>query len=167
MMALNSEHRPTLQALIEVYAKNNDWKQVAAYKRQVLDTVYDTEERYKLLMDLGDTWAERDKNPHKAIEALEEAAEIKPQDHVLLHKLLQLYQQAGDWQKMIDTIQAISDLEEKPEIKARYLYTQAQLYRWSSCLCSCLRCGPACCLAVARLAADAPATSAVSNSQRP
>jgi tetratricopeptide (TPR) repeat protein len=128
-LALNGEHRPTLEALIDVYAKNNDWKQVAAYKRQVLDSVYETDERYRLLIDLGDTWSDKDKNPQKAIEALEEALDLKPRDHVLLHKLLQLYQQAGDWQKMIDTIQAISDLEEKPEIRARYLYTQAQLYR--------------------------------------
>src|SRR5690606_34131392 len=68
-------------------------------------------------------------NPVKAIEALEEALELKPEDHVLLHKLLQLYQLASDWQKMIDTLQAIADLEEKPELRARYLYTQAQIYR--------------------------------------
>ena len=30
---------------------------------------------------------------------------------------------------MVDTVQAIADLEERPEIKARYFYTMAQLYR--------------------------------------
>jgi tetratricopeptide (TPR) repeat protein len=128
-LALNSEHRPTLEALVGVYAKANDWKQVAAYKRQILDGISDGDERYVILNEIGDIWGEKDKNPHKAIEALEEARELKPQDHVLLHKLLQLYQRAGEWQRMIDTIQAISDLEERPEIKARYLFTQAQICR--------------------------------------
>ncbi|HVU04695.1 MAG TPA: tetratricopeptide repeat protein [Polyangiaceae bacterium] len=128
-LALNSEHRPTLEALVELYAKNNDWKQVAAYKRQILDSVFDEEERFKLLIEIGDVWAEKEKAPPKAIEALEEALQYKPQDHVLLHKLLQLYQTAADWQKMVDTVQSIADLEKAPERKARYFYTMAQLYR--------------------------------------
>ncbi len=128
-LALNSDHRPSLEALVEVYARNNDWKQVAAYKRQILDTVFENEDRYSVLVELGDIWSEKEKNWPKAIEALEEALEIKPDNHVLLHKLLQLYQQAGDWQKMVDTLQTIAEMEERPEVKARYVFTQAQLYR--------------------------------------
>jgi tetratricopeptide (TPR) repeat protein len=128
-LALNTEHRPTLEALVDLYAKGNDWKQVAAYKRQILDGVFDEGERLTLLSEIGDVWAEREKNAPKAIEAFEEALTYKPGDHVLLHKLLQLYQTAGDWQKMIDTLQSISDLESAPERKARYFYTMAQLYR--------------------------------------
>jgi tetratricopeptide (TPR) repeat protein len=128
-LALNSEHRPTLEALVDVYAKGNDWKQVAAYKRQILDSVFDGEERFRILNEIGDIWAEREKNPQKAIEALEEARDLKPVDHVLLHKLLQLYQQASDWQKMVDTLASIAEMEERPEIKARYVFTQAQIYR--------------------------------------
>jgi tetratricopeptide (TPR) repeat protein len=128
-LALNAEHRPTLEALVDLYAKTNDWKQVAAYKRQILDGVFDEEERFKLLGEIGDVWSEKEKNSPKAIEALEEALQYKPQDHVLLHKLLQLYQSSGDWQKMVDTLQTIADMETAPERKARYFYTMAQLYR--------------------------------------
>jgi tetratricopeptide (TPR) repeat protein len=128
-LGLNGEHRPTLEALVDVYAKSNDWKQVAAYKRQILDSVFDGEERFKVLLEIGDIWADKEKNPQKAIEALEEARDLKPVDHVLLHKLLQLYQQAADWQKMVDTLASIADIEEKVELKARYVFTQAQIYR--------------------------------------
>jgi tetratricopeptide (TPR) repeat protein len=128
-LALNSEHRPTLDALVDVYTQANDWKQVAAYKRQILDSVFEGEERYQILNEIGDIWSEKEKTPNKAIEALEEALELKPEDHILLHKLLQLYQSAGDWQKMVDTLQAIADIEEKPEFKARYFFTMAQVFR--------------------------------------
>ncbi len=128
-LALNSEHRPTLEALVNVYTQHSDWKQVAAYKRQILDSVFDGEERYKILNEIGDIWSEQEKNPNKAIEALEEARDLKPEDHILLHKLLQLYQSAADWQKMVDTLQAIADIEEKPEFKARYFFTMAQVFR--------------------------------------
>jgi tetratricopeptide (TPR) repeat protein/outer membrane biosynthesis protein TonB len=128
-LALNADHRPTLEALVDVYAKANDWKQVAAYRRQILDSVLDPEQRYEILNTIGDIWADKEKNPHKAIEALEEARELRPNDHVLLHKLLTLYQAAAEWQRMIETLQAIAELEERPEIKARYIFTQAQICR--------------------------------------
>lgn len=128
-LSLNGEHRPTLDALVDIYTSGKNWAQVAEYKRQILDSLGDEEERFAMLMEIGDVWTGEGKNVNKAIEALEEAQEIKPSDHVLLHKLLQLYQRAEEWPKMVDTIRAISDLEEVPERKARYYYTMAQLYR--------------------------------------
>ncbi len=128
-LALRSDHRPTLDALVDVYSKNNDWKQVAAYKRQILDSIYEPSERLPVLLEVGDVWSEKEKNWPKAIEALEEALDISSTDHVILHKLLQLYQQAGEWQKMVDCLDRIASLEQRPEIKARYVFTQAQLYR--------------------------------------
>ncbi len=128
-LALNGEHRPTLELLVETYAKSNDWKQVAEYKRQILDSIFDGEERFAILLEIGDLWSEREKNPHKAIDAYEEALELMPQDHVLLHKILQSYQAAEEWQKMVDTLDSIKELEERPERCARYVFTQAQIYR--------------------------------------
>jgi golgin subfamily B member 1 len=128
-LALQNDHRPTLDALVEIYVKNNDWKQVAAYKRQILDGILDTEPRLTLLVEIGDIWTEREKNWKKAIDALEEALDLSPSDHVILHKLLQLYQKAGDWSKMVEVLQKIAELEERSEIRARYIFTQAQLYR--------------------------------------
>jgi hypothetical protein len=48
---------------------------------------------------------------------------------VLLHKILQAYQAAEEWQKMVDTLDAIRSLEERADRQARYLFTQAQIYR--------------------------------------
>jgi tetratricopeptide (TPR) repeat protein len=128
-LALNNEHRPTLDALVDLYATSKDWKQVAAYKRQILDSTYEEEGRYNILNEIGDIWTDKEDNVRKAIEALEEALELRPSDHVLLHKLLQLYQKAKEWEKMIETLHTISSLEERPQFKARYTFTQAQLYR--------------------------------------
>ncbi len=128
-LGLNGEHRPTLEALVDTYAQGQRLEAGRCLQAQILDSVYDGEERFKILNDIGDIWSEREKNPQKAIDALEEARDLKPQDHVLLHKLLQLYQSAADWQKMVDTLQSIAEHEEKREIKARYIFTQAQIYR--------------------------------------
>ncbi len=128
-LALNGEHRPTLDALVEIYEQQNDWPQVAEYKRQILDGVTEEDSRFDLLLDIGQVWSEKASDPLKAIDALEEAQTIKPHDHVLLHRLLQLYQKTSEWPKMIETILTISELESDPEKKARYYFTVAQLYR--------------------------------------
>ena len=71
-----------------------------------------------MLRDIGDTWAEQDKNLAKAIEAYEEALELQPDDHPMLHKLLASYQGAGQWEKLIETVERIANLEAKAERKA-------------------------------------------------
>jgi tetratricopeptide (TPR) repeat protein len=94
-----------------------------------LDNVVDGDERFRVLNEIGDIWNDNDKNPGKAVEALEEALELQPENHVLLHKLLALYQATENWGKMIDTIQAIANMEKDPVRKSKFLYTMAQLYR--------------------------------------
>ncbi|MGZ3473895.1 MAG: tetratricopeptide repeat protein [Polyangiales bacterium] len=128
-LEIDPAHRPTLEALVGVYSDNKDWKQVVEYKRQILDNVMDGEERYVILNEIGDVWANNDKNLPKAIDALEEALELKPENHVLLHKLLQHYQGAEQWTKMIETIERIANLETSADRKSKYFYTMAQLYR--------------------------------------
>jgi tetratricopeptide (TPR) repeat protein len=128
-LEIDPSHRPTLEALVGVYTDNKDWKQVVEYKRQILDNVMDGEERFVLLVEIGDVWADQDKNVGKAIEALEEALELKPENHQLLHKLVQHYQAANSWSKMIEMLERIAQLDPSSERKSKYFYTIAQLYR--------------------------------------
>jgi tetratricopeptide (TPR) repeat protein len=128
-LAVDPAHPPTLEALVSLYAELKDWKQVVAYRRQILDNVFDADERFRMLNEIADVWNDYDKNPRKAIEALEEAREIQPFNPGLLHKLIALYQATENWSKMIDTLQAIADSEKDPGRKSKFLYTMAQLYR--------------------------------------
>ncbi len=128
-LAVKASFRPALEALIGVYTDLKDYKQVCAYKRQVLDDVFEAPERFKLLVEIGDIWSEKEKNPHKATETYEEALELEPKNHVLLHKLLQLYQATSNWPKMIESLQTLAELETHAERKSKYIYTMAQIYR--------------------------------------
>ena len=128
-LSVDSTHKPTLSALVSLYTELKDWKQVVAYKRQILDNVFEAEDRFKILNEIADVWNEQDKNPAKAIDALEEARELQPGNQGLLHKLIALYQATENWSKMIDTLQTIADAEKDGGRKAKFLYTMAQLYR--------------------------------------
>jgi tetratricopeptide (TPR) repeat protein len=128
-LAVESSHRPTLEALVSLYTELKDWKQVVAYRRQILDNVFEADDRFRMLNEIADVWNDYDKNPRKAIEALEEARELQAFNPGLLHKLIALYQATENWSKMIDTLQAIAENERDPGRKSKFLYTMAQLYR--------------------------------------
>ncbi|MGO9839514.1 MAG: tetratricopeptide repeat protein [Polyangiaceae bacterium] len=128
-LAVDAAHRPTLEALVSLYTELKDWKQVVAYKRQVLDNVFDGDDRFRMLNEIADVWNDQDKSPLRAIEALEEARELQPLNAGLLHKLIALYQSTENWAKMIDTLQTIAEAEKDPGRKSKFLYTMAQLYR--------------------------------------
>ncbi len=128
-LALDAAHRPSLDALVVLYDSLRDWKQVCHYRRQILDNVVDGGERFKMLGEIGDVWVDREQNLLKGIEAFEEALDLEPQNHVLLHKLLQLFGKTSNWEKMVDCLQRIAELEANPERKSRYLFTMAQVYR--------------------------------------
>src|SRR5258708_6996058 len=113
-LSVDASHRVTLEALVEVYGELKDWKQVVAYKRQILDNVFEGDERFKMLNDIADVWNDNDKNPLRAIEALEEARELQPVNTSLLHKLIALYQGTENWAKMTDTPQTTADGEKAP-----------------------------------------------------
>jgi len=128
-LGVDSAHRPTLEALVGIYYDLKDWKQVVAYKRQILDSIVDGDERFKVLMDIGDIWNDQDKNPGRAIEALEEAKDLQPENRPLLHKMLSLYEATQNWARMIDTIQTIAEMEKDPGRRSKFIFTIAQLYR--------------------------------------
>jgi len=128
-LGVDTQHRPTLEALVGIYFDLKDWKQVVAYKRQILDSIVDGEERFKILLEIGDIWNDHDKNPARAIEALEEAKDLQPENRPLLHKMLAMYEATQNWARMIDTIQAIAEMEKDPTRKSKFIFTIAQLYR--------------------------------------
>jgi golgin subfamily B member 1 len=128
-LAVDASYAPTLEALVALYTELKDWKQVVAYKRQILDNVMDADERFRMLNDIATVWNDQDKSPLRAIEALEEARELQPTNTGLLHKLIALYQATENWSKMVDTLQAIADGEKDPGRKSKFLFTMAQLFR--------------------------------------
>lgn len=64
-----------------------------------------------------------------AVDRLKTELSSRPDDGVLLHKLLAAYQDAGDFDGMLRTIPRIANLEPDPLLKAHYLHTMGNLHR--------------------------------------
>jgi tetratricopeptide (TPR) repeat protein len=65
----------------------------------------------------------------KAIQSYAEALDVKPTDHVTLHKLLELYQGTKQWNKAVEIIVRIAEMEKDSGKLAKYYYAVAALFR--------------------------------------
>jgi len=96
-------------------------------KRQLAETVTDDEERFKLLLETAEGFANKANRPDLAAEVYEKARLIHPHDHALLHKLLTLYQGLEDWRRVFDVLRAIADSDEDASRRAKVVMTMGQI----------------------------------------
>jgi tetratricopeptide (TPR) repeat protein len=127
-MDLDPAHRPTLERLVSVHSEDQAWDQVIQFKKSLLEVIKPAE-RLGLLTEIADLWKDRLDNRQKAIESLAEALALEPKNHVLLHRLLTLYQETRRWSEASDIIQRIADLDPRPQAKAKYAYTVGVILR--------------------------------------
>ncbi|MBC7171475.1 MAG: tetratricopeptide repeat protein [Polyangiaceae bacterium] len=125
----DSGHRPTLEAVVGMHAAQGDFEQVVHFKKRILENVLEEDGRFALLGEIGDVWREKLKNYPRAIECFAEASDIKPDNHVMLHKLLECYQLTKSWPEVIETIDRIAGLDDRVSVKAKYAYTAAVITR--------------------------------------
>ncbi|MBI2894767.1 MAG: tetratricopeptide repeat protein [Deltaproteobacteria bacterium] len=127
-LEIDAKHRTTLEAVIGLHEKQNEWEQVIHFKRQMLAGV-DEEEAYAILIEVGDIWQEKLNNGQKAIQTFTEALERRPGSYVVLHKLLELYHGTKQWKKAVEVLTRITSLEKDSTKLAKYFYTIAAIHR--------------------------------------
>lgn len=127
-LEINPDHQPTLKKVIALHEEQSNFEQVIHYKKILMETVSD-DERFDLLIEIGDIWHTRLNNPQKAISSYNEAAEIKPDSRPTLHKLLPLYQSTKQWPKVVEIIDRVASMEEDTVKLGRLYYSMGVIYR--------------------------------------
>ena len=125
----DTHYVPALEAMVDLQAAEGDWSSVVEYKKRILDVSDEPAVRAALLIEVGDLWQEKLGDSDAAAEAYTESLDLEPQNHVVLHKLLVAYQGAERWSEAIDVIERVSELEERDEAKAKYMYTIGVILR--------------------------------------
>ncbi|MBM4359075.1 MAG: tetratricopeptide repeat protein, partial [Deltaproteobacteria bacterium] len=128
-LELEPTHRPTLEALSAMYVAQGDWAQACAYRQLILDTILDGEERFAFLLDLSEQWENKVGDAVQALAAMEQAVALKPEDHLLQHRLLALFQKTARWHDVVWTLRRIADGDPNPQRRARYMFTMGQVHR--------------------------------------
>ncbi len=127
-LEIDPNHRATLLAVIEMQLANNDWEAVITAKRALLP-VAEGEERFKLNCEMAEMYADKLQQYPKAIQSYLDAIEIKPDSHVTLHKVLELYTKTEQWKKAIEILGRLAQLEHDMLRRGKFYYTAGVIYR--------------------------------------
>ena len=119
-LAIEPAHHGALQALAEVHRAEGEFGDAAKTRQKLLDATDDAEQRFEVLLSLaGDH--EKGKNLDGAIDALEAARALRPDEAAVLARLAQVYDSAKRLDKVVDIKVAIAELKGQPEEVARSL----------------------------------------------
>ncbi|MET0792877.1 MAG: tetratricopeptide repeat protein, partial [Polyangiaceae bacterium] len=107
-----------------VYEAQEKWSEVIKVKTRHLD-IATGDERVQLLIDIGDLASGKLNDRAQAAKSFVAALEEKPEDRRLLSKLMQLYSEEKDWNKLVDVVLRLAEFVDDPKQKVKYLHTAA------------------------------------------
>jgi len=88
-----------------------------------------TDERVRLLTEIGELlWGPLGR-PLEAVAAYQEGLALKPDSHQLLHKCLEVYTQEKQWSEAVEVLDTLIGHEKNPRRRARYRFTAALIAR--------------------------------------
>ncbi len=113
-----------LRALGTAYEELKNYKEAVKAKTKLLELALG-DERAELLIEIGDLYAGKLKDHTSAANFYVAALEDRPEDRRLLTKLMQLYSEDKDWNKLIDIVVKLAEFVDEPSQKVKYLHTAA------------------------------------------
>jgi len=113
-----------LVALAKVYEAQEKWAEVIKVKTRHLD-IATGDDRVQLLVDIGDVASGKLNDRAQAAKSFVAALEDRPDDRRLLSKLMQLYSEEKDWNKLVDVVLRLAEFVDDPKQKVKYLHTAA------------------------------------------
>jgi tetratricopeptide (TPR) repeat protein len=127
--ALESEpdHPDVIRDLADVYLTQGDFPRCCKLMVDMARNATTADLRFQLLCETGEIWARRADELDKAATVFEEAREIKPLDHWLLHTLMWLYGERHRWDDLSNVLESIAQIQESPDRKAKSFFAMAQV----------------------------------------
>ncbi|HVJ91460.1 MAG TPA: protein kinase [Labilithrix sp.] len=120
-----SNPRP-YKSLAKVYDEQGEWNSAISVRKSRLQLAIGNE-RFELLLEIGDILFAKLSDRAGASKAYTQALEDRPDDRKLLTKLMQLYSEEKDWAKLVDVVLRLADFVEDPKQRAKYMHTAATI----------------------------------------
>ncbi len=123
---LRPEDPEATTALEAAYRATGDFQSVVkVLRRRMLSA--EGEERFDLLVKVGDVLAEQLDDRTTASKSYVAALELVPDDRNLLTKLMGVYSESRDWGKLLEVVLRIAGLVEDPVARGKYFLTAASI----------------------------------------
>ncbi|WP_437312585.1 tetratricopeptide repeat protein [Sorangium sp. So ce385] len=117
-LALAPEHRPALEALVELHLAEQDFARLRTAEERLLTRVEGDADRFGLLVRFAERWEIVAGDPARAQELLERARELRPDDAAVLRSLGRLYEATGDLAASLDARCCHAELLPDPRQRA-------------------------------------------------
>jgi tetratricopeptide (TPR) repeat protein len=118
-LSLLPEHRPSLEALVDLNVGERDWRAVQGAEDRLLESLSEETERFDRLVQFAERWEGIASDPARARATFERAREMRPDDLGVLGKLRRLYEQANEIDRAIATRRRMAELAPSPRERAR------------------------------------------------
>ena len=118
---LDPRHRPTQEAMARVRSEMEDHRGAVAAKTALVDLVDTADERYTLLCEIGAILRDRLRDWEGALKAFRQALECRPEDHRILHAVLDLHTAGKQWSDAVSVIRRLAATHKDRKLQARYL----------------------------------------------
>ena len=125
-LEVDPTHRPSLLAMME-FGETKPESLIDA-KKALLATA-DGEEKVRLLSEIGDLYLDKLEDPPLAVGAYREALELRPDDHKLLHKCLDVYVEQKAWAQGLEMLERLIAAEKSPTVRAKYRHAAGLICR--------------------------------------
>ncbi len=120
-----SNPRP-FRALAKLHDAKGEVDAALAVRRKRLPLAMG-QERFDLLLEIGDAMFVHQGDRTGASKAFALALEERPDDRRLLTKLMQLYSEEKDWAKVVEVVLRLADFVDDPRQRAKYMHTAATI----------------------------------------
>ena len=130
-LALSHEgdNRSALAALSRTFIERHDWGRAANCMHRLARVTEEPKDRQARFLEAADLWEKRAERPARAVAVLEEALGREPHDVAVLHRLVGLHGSLGEWEKLLEALRALGDLEREPKRRAKHYYASAGVIR--------------------------------------
>lgn len=113
-----------LAALGAVHEEQGNFAEALRVKTEQLDLA-SGDSRITLLIEIGDLYGSKLNDRTSAARSFVAALEERPDDRRILTKLMQLYSEEKDWNKLVDVVVKLAEFVDDPAQKIKYLHTAA------------------------------------------
>jgi tetratricopeptide (TPR) repeat protein len=126
-LALMPGYKPALVALVDIAQGEKDHRRVAQLRKRLVDVATDDDARVRELKKLAEVQRTELTDTRAAIESLEKARDIRPDDIEVLRTLRQLYENIHRWPKVVETLGAICTETEDARERGLLRFAQADI----------------------------------------
>ncbi len=113
-----------LASLAKVHEAREEWAEAIQVKTRQLDAA-SGDERVQLLFEVGELAASKLQDRTQAAKSFVAALDERPDDRRVLTRLMQLYSDEKDWNKLVDVVLRLAEFVDDPKQRVKYLHTAA------------------------------------------